>query len=146
MTHTSGIPQVERKTKTGATMEEQYQRVADEPMAFQPGTKEEYNNFNFDIVGDLIAKISGSTYISYMTEHVFAPLKMDSTRDNSESDAKMSNRATGYNKTKSGTLKEDDSKVLPTGRAVRRIGIDAERPVEIGSRDCAKKRFSNLAS
>jgi CubicO group peptidase (beta-lactamase class C family) len=41
-----------------------------------PGEKYEYSNEGFDILGDIIAKVSKSTYEDYIERHILKPLKM----------------------------------------------------------------------
>ena len=68
MTHTSGLPQVERSAKKadGSDVDSLYQSLGKEPLAFPPGTKEQYNNFNFEVVGHLMETVSGQAYIDFM--------------------------------------------------------------------------------
>jgi CubicO group peptidase (beta-lactamase class C family) len=75
MTHTSGIPQVKKAPTFAAALRE----AALEPPRFAPGTDQEYNNFNFAIIGKLIEAVSGAPYLDYMQRRVFAPLHMSST-------------------------------------------------------------------
>jgi CubicO group peptidase (beta-lactamase class C family) len=88
MTHTSGIPQGKKAPTFAAAL----RQTAREPMRFAPGTDQEYNNFNFAIIGKLIEAVSGSSYLDYMQRRVFGPLHMDSTGVRVPS----RNRATGY--------------------------------------------------
>jgi CubicO group peptidase (beta-lactamase class C family) len=76
MAHQSGIPQLGKKLPT---FEEMIASARTQPLAFSPGSKQEYNNFNFAIVGKLIEKISGQTYLDYMKQAVFDPLGMTRT-------------------------------------------------------------------
>ncbi|MBQ9265098.1 MAG: beta-lactamase family protein [Clostridia bacterium] len=46
---------------------------------YAPGTQYAYANLNGGILGSLIEKISGQSLNSYMTEHVFAPLKINAS-------------------------------------------------------------------
>ena len=76
MAHQSGIPQLNRKLPTFEAM----LRSADSmPLAFKPGTKQVYNNFNYAVVGKIIEAISGMSYLDFMHREVFGPLHMDHT-------------------------------------------------------------------
>jgi CubicO group peptidase (beta-lactamase class C family) len=44
-----------------------------------PGERYEYSNFNYIVLGHIIERVTGLSYESYMHEHVFAPLGMNST-------------------------------------------------------------------
>lgn len=49
-----------------------------EPL-FTPGTKEDYSNFGFIILGSIVRHVSGESYYDYMREHVFGPAGMTNT-------------------------------------------------------------------
>lgn len=78
MTHSSGIPELKGE-KDNASFEQTLKGAAALPMAFTPGKKQQYNNFNFAILGKLIETVSGISYLEYMNKSVFQPLKMDHT-------------------------------------------------------------------
>jgi len=88
MTHTSGIPQVP-KSKSFA---DAVARVANLPFKFPPGADQEYNNFNFSVVGQVMEALSGMSYLDFMRQNVFAPLHMKHTGVNVDSP----DQATGY--------------------------------------------------
>jgi CubicO group peptidase (beta-lactamase class C family) len=48
--------------------------------AFTPGSKYEYSNYGFLLLGALVEKISGESYYDYVAEHVFRPAGMSHTR------------------------------------------------------------------
>lgn len=78
MTHTSGIPDVKGE-KDETSFDETVKQAGKRPMAFTPGQKQQYNNFNFAILGKLIETVSGMTYAMYMNKQVFSPLQMNRT-------------------------------------------------------------------
>ncbi len=53
-------------------------RVAQMPLAFQPGTGWEYS-VGIDILGVLVEEISGKQLDNFLQEHIFDPLGMDDT-------------------------------------------------------------------
>ena len=88
MTHTSGIPRI-----VGApTFATALKRAAGMPLSFKPGSDQEYNNFNFAVIGKIVEAVSGQPYLNFMRRRVFAPLHMDSTGVQVDS----ADRATGY--------------------------------------------------
>lgn len=91
MTHTSGIPQKKGNVPTFAAAMESMGR---QPMAFAPGTDQEYNNFNFAILGKIIESIAGEPYVDYMQSRVFGPLAMHDTGESGT--VKTSDRAAGH--------------------------------------------------
>ena len=48
-------------------------------LAFTPGSKWDYSNYGFILLGLVIEKISGKSYYDYVREHVYAPAGMTST-------------------------------------------------------------------
>lgn len=79
MTHTSGIPDVKGEKDKGS-FEETLKQAGKQPMSFTPpAKKQQYNNFNFAILGKLIETVSGQTYVDYMTTHIFKSLQMNRT-------------------------------------------------------------------
>jgi CubicO group peptidase (beta-lactamase class C family) len=90
MSHTSGIPELNRKLPT---FEEMLRAAANEPLMFKPGSDEKYNNFNFAVIGKVIEAISGMSYLDFMKQRVFAPLHMN----NSGAHLQSSNEAVAYN-------------------------------------------------
>ncbi|HEX6280137.1 MAG TPA: serine hydrolase domain-containing protein [Pyrinomonadaceae bacterium] len=69
--------------------------VKDEPQRFEAGTKWEYSNTNYFLLGMVIEKVSGKSYPEFMSERIFKPLGMTSTVINT-SGLKIKNAASGY--------------------------------------------------
>jgi CubicO group peptidase (beta-lactamase class C family) len=78
MTHTSGIPELKGE-KDDDSFERSVKSAGKLPMSFTPGQKQQYNNFNFAILGKLVETISGKTYLEYMNKNIFQPLQMSRT-------------------------------------------------------------------
>ena len=47
-----------------------------EPLQFEPGTKQSYSNAGYVVLGLLVEKLSGEDYYSYVRDHIFAPAGM----------------------------------------------------------------------
>ncbi|HEX3872072.1 MAG TPA: serine hydrolase domain-containing protein, partial [Pirellulales bacterium] len=77
LAHQSGIPEIESARQP--TFQEELREVEHRPMSFRPGTKQQYNNFNFAIAGQVIEGASGKPYLEFMREEVFKPLGMTRT-------------------------------------------------------------------
>ena len=84
LTHTSGLPDnswtdmspyLEPRDDDMA-LEDQVRSAQEVSLLFDPGTKFEYTSFGYDVLGDIIAKVSGQSYEAYIAEHIFAPLGM----------------------------------------------------------------------
>lgn len=50
------------------------QYMLGQPLDFKPGTKDVYSNFGYSLLGQIIEKVTGKTYIQYIQEDLFAPL------------------------------------------------------------------------
>jgi CubicO group peptidase (beta-lactamase class C family) len=46
---------------------------------FEPGTRFEYSNYGFVLLGAVIEAVSGESYYDYVREHIFKPVGMTST-------------------------------------------------------------------
>lgn len=49
------------------------------PPDFEPGSKPDYSNYGFILLGAVIEQVTGRSYYDYVAEHVFAPAGMTST-------------------------------------------------------------------
>jgi N-acyl-D-amino-acid deacylase len=50
------------------------QYMLGQPLDFKPGSKEVYSNFGYSLLGQVIEKVSGKTYMQYIQEDLLAPL------------------------------------------------------------------------
>ena len=62
----------------GTTIEEVVSRLAEQPLAFDPGTNWLYG-LNIDVLGRLVEVLSGATFADFLTNEIFEPLGMGST-------------------------------------------------------------------
>lgn len=65
------------------------------PLVFAPGERYEYSNLGYFVLGEIIRTVSGKPWAEFMTERVFAPLGMTSTRTTTMADV-VPYRASGY--------------------------------------------------
>jgi CubicO group peptidase (beta-lactamase class C family) len=85
VTHTSGMPDVddyewEKPQHDAGALERYVRRLGTLRLDFRPGERFRYSNLAFEILGDVIAKVSGETFDDYVQRHILAPLGMkDST-------------------------------------------------------------------
>ncbi len=101
LTHTSGIPNFTsfpdyRTTEwKDTTPAELVARFRDKPLEFEPGTKFNYSNSGYILLGYLLEKISGQSYGDFLQQNIFTPLGMaDSGIDTNA--AILPKRAQGY--------------------------------------------------
>lgn len=85
LTHTSGLPDnswtdmspyLEARDDEMA-LEDHVRSAREVSLLFDPGTKFEYTSFGYDVLGDIVAKVSGQPFEEYVAEHIFTPLRMD---------------------------------------------------------------------
>lgn len=102
LTHTSGIKSY---TKVRRIMVDEPERefsrqeildmVQNEPLEFEPGTRFEYSNTGYFLLGMVIENVSGKQYCSYLQDEFFAPLGLTRTRCDSNLEI-IKGRAQGY--------------------------------------------------
>lgn len=88
MHHISGlrdygqVPEIsqEYQSQHRPDMREAVQRMASQPMNFEPGTGTRYSNINFTLLTQIIENVSGMQYADYMKQEVFLPLGMKNTQ------------------------------------------------------------------
>ena len=64
---------------------------------FEPGSRWQYSNYGFLLLGVLIEKVSGQSYYDYVRDHIFKPVGMTATASEPE-DQVVSDRSVGYTK------------------------------------------------
>ena len=107
LNHTSGIFSYTNVPNIFETvhLDKTPQQMADEfstiPFEFKPGTKMNYNNSGYVLLGMIIEQISGMDYGMFITENIFKPLNMNQSclLDNK---AIIPKRCVGYHKTDDG--------------------------------------------
>jgi CubicO group peptidase (beta-lactamase class C family) len=62
---------------------------------FEPGSRYEYSNYGFILLGAIVEAVSGEHYYDYVDEHIFAPAGMTSTGSLPE-DVEVPGRAVAY--------------------------------------------------
>jgi CubicO group peptidase (beta-lactamase class C family) len=101
LAHTSGIKDYFAYAgfwyDTPATAKERIDAVARLPLRFPPGSRWEYSNTGYLLLGEVISRVSGRTYDRFLWERVFGPIGMNRTRINDPDEADA-NRAIGYHR------------------------------------------------
>jgi len=90
--------------KFDATPKEKLRTLADylplfegDPLKFEPGTRHEYSNAGYIVLGLIIEAVSGQDYYGYVRDHIFRPAGMADT-DSYLADEIAPNRAVSYTK------------------------------------------------
>jgi CubicO group peptidase (beta-lactamase class C family) len=99
LTHTAGVPDVFQSPRFTArhdfrTHAEMLPTFADAPLAFAPGTRFEYSNGGYAVLGAIVEKLSGQRYEDYLRDHVWQPAGMRLTDHAGE--GRGPDRAIGY--------------------------------------------------
>lgn len=61
------------------TLTDYVKLFGDRPLRFEPGSRWEYSNYGFILLGRIIEVASGENYYKYVREHIFDPAGMSST-------------------------------------------------------------------
>jgi len=100
LTHTSGIPEYIGPEhisiiKNHHTPQELIALFQNRPLHFEPGSRFEYSNSNYILLGYVIEQVTGQSYKDYLEQNVLNPLKMNNSGyDNNSIDSKF--HALGY--------------------------------------------------
>lgn len=103
LTHTSGISNYTDKpewlpkfSKLFTQPVEVYDYIKKDSLRFQPGSKYEYSNSGYHLLGLIIKKVSGMSYSDYLQKNIFGPLEMTNTHS-LDSGRVIKSMAKGYN-------------------------------------------------
>jgi CubicO group peptidase (beta-lactamase class C family) len=95
VTHTSGMPDVQdyewdNPVYDDDALERYVRRLSSEQLIAAPGEKYQYSNMAYEVLGDLIAQVSGMSFEAYVDNNILAPLKMQhSTLLKQEADSRL---------------------------------------------------------
>ena len=82
LSHTSGYSTLQgndnliEPSRSADGLGRQVERIAQWALAHQPGTRWEYSNANYYVLGALIERVSGRDYASYIQEEILEPVGM----------------------------------------------------------------------
>jgi CubicO group peptidase (beta-lactamase class C family) len=85
LSHTSGIAEYftdeffNSSAEIYRTLEDYKPFVKEKSLTFKPGTRWEYCNTGFILLGAIIEKATGNNYLDYIKEHIYDPVNMDNT-------------------------------------------------------------------
>lgn len=108
LTHTGGTgdtngPEFAAHREQLRSPEDYVALFGNRPPLFEPGSRWQYSNYGFVLLGRVIERVSGQSYYDYVTAHVFSPAGMTHTdfpvQDGS---ADHADRAIGYTRLRPG--------------------------------------------
>jgi len=102
LTHTSGMGSYHNEAYFSnldkiRTVADLLPLFVNDPLAFEPGTRWQYSNSGYVVLGLIIEKVSGQDYFDYVKQNIFKRAGMVNT-DSYETDKAVPNLALGYTK------------------------------------------------
>ena len=116
LTHTGGTgdffgPEFDKHRLELKTLQDYVKLYEKRPVAFEPGSRFEYSNYGFILLGVVIEKVTGQSYYDFVRQHVYQPAGMTSTDSLPETETDPL-RSVGYRKEGSGPW-SDNKDTLP---------------------------------
>ena len=98
--HTGGTgdifgPEFEKNRLELKTLQDYVKLYGNRALEFAPGSRWQYSNYGFLLLGVLIEKVSGRSYYDYVNEHIFKPAGMTATASEPEEQT-VADRSVGY--------------------------------------------------
>lgn len=109
LSHTSGIPNFISMpgfldgpaSRTTYSVKDFAQRYCSGDLEFDPGTKFNYSNSGYFLLGAVLEQVSGSSYEQLLKDRIFTPLGMNDS-GYARSDTIIPHRASGYERSSNG--------------------------------------------
>jgi CubicO group peptidase (beta-lactamase class C family) len=84
LTHTSGMPDVDdylwnKPEYDDGALERYVRSLGGRKLLSDPGTKFAYSNMAYEVLGDLVAKVSGVSFEDFVDRHILKPIGMTSS-------------------------------------------------------------------
>jgi CubicO group peptidase (beta-lactamase class C family) len=100
LSHTGGTgdifgPEFEAHRLELKTLQDYVKLYGERDLQFEPGTKWEYSNYGFLLLGVLIQKVSGKSYYDFVAENIYQVAGMTNSGSEPES-VEVANRSKGY--------------------------------------------------
>jgi len=117
LTHTGGTgdifgPEFDAHRLELKTLQDYVKLYGQRELQFEPGSKWDYSNYGFVLLGVIVEKTSGQDYYEFVREHIFKPAGMTLT-DSLPEDQSVPGRSVGYMKPEGGTDWTSNSDTLP---------------------------------
>src|SRR6202000_1526307 len=117
LSHTGGTgdffgPEFDKHRLELKTLEDYVKLYGAREPQFEPGSRWEYSNYGFLLLGLVVQKASGEDYYAYVREHIYQPAGMNST-DSLPEDHSVANRAIRYPKSRGSPTWKPNTDTLP---------------------------------
>jgi CubicO group peptidase (beta-lactamase class C family) len=106
LTHTGGTgdifgPEFEKHRLELKTLQDYVKLYGNRGLEFEPGSRWQYSNYGFILLGVIIERVTGQSYYDYVREHVFKPAGMTAT-DSLPENQTLLRRSVGYMRSEGG--------------------------------------------
>jgi D-alanyl-D-alanine carboxypeptidase len=113
LNHTGGTgdiftPEYETHREETRTLADYVNLFGSRPVAFEPGSRMEYSNYGFIVLGRIVELVSGEPYQKFVQEQIYQPAGMMHTDSRPEADHVIG-RAIGYTPGKNGLVPNTDA-------------------------------------
>jgi D-alanyl-D-alanine carboxypeptidase len=117
LSHTGGTgdffgPEFDKHRLELKTLDDYVKLYGTREPKYEPGSRWEYSNYGFLLLGLIIEKASGQDYYAYVREHIYKPAGMTST-DSLPEDQTVAERSVGYTKMGGSTAWKPNTDTLP---------------------------------
>ena len=139
--HYKGIEEV-NSTRRYETVAAGLEIFKSEPLLHEPGTKYFYTTYGYSVLGCAVEGASGMKFTDFLRDNIFKPAGMNRMRADDIAEL-IINRAQGYQKTRSGELRNsalaDTSYKIPGGGLVSTVEDLARFAIALQTGALAKK-------
>ena len=109
LTHTGGTgdifgPEFSKRRLELKTLQDYVSLYGSRALQFEPGSRWQYSNYGFLLLGLLIEKVSGQSYYDYVRDHIYKPAGMTGSASEPE-EQPVADRSIGYTRFGGGILK-----------------------------------------
>jgi CubicO group peptidase (beta-lactamase class C family) len=109
LSHTGGTgdifgPEFDKNRLELKTLQDYVKLYGNRGPEFAAGSRWQYSNYGFLLLGALIEKVSGQSYYDYVRDHIYKPAGMTGTASEPE-EQMVADRSLGYTRFGSGTLR-----------------------------------------
>lgn len=119
LTHTGGTgdffgPQFDAHRLELRALQDYVKLYGTRDLEFEPGSRWEYSNYGFLLLGLVVQKVSGQDYYDYVRDHIYKPAGMTHS-DSLPEEETVPGRSIGYTKEESDTWKPNTDTLPPRG-------------------------------
>jgi D-alanyl-D-alanine carboxypeptidase len=97
-------PEFEKNRLELKTLQDYVKLYGNRALEFEPGSRWQYSNYGFLLLGVLIEKVSGQSYYDYVRDHIYKPAGMTGTASEPE-EQMVAERSNGYTRSTGAGLK-----------------------------------------